>query len=171
MLRSTTGTGPLSVKSFFLLLIHLSTLSQPHKSMDSTQASSDSSMQIDELDYHANPCESMIASPTPLPRQARFSIPPEEDIEFMNKRLEYLVRPDDDDDKILSRLDFVRRAVHRTLSDDLEVIERLASWDEFLANVEREGEKKVIELLRNTAKGGSWSDLFESCTTCLTLLA
>jgi hypothetical protein len=44
-----------------------------------------------------------------------------------------------------------------TLSHDPEVIERLACRDEFIANVEHEGEIKVIKLLRDTEKRGSKS--------------
>jgi hypothetical protein len=87
----------------------------------------------------------------------------------MHEILEGFVRPDYDDATIRRRLGSVHFIVHLTLSEDLEVIERLADGDEFEANVEREGERKVIELLRDTAKRGSWPDLFES-RTCSTLL-
>jgi hypothetical protein len=130
--------------------------------------SSESSMQIDKSDYLANPSESMLTSPTLPSSQARFSIP-DESIKHMYKRLENLIRPDDDDATIRSYLSLVHYIVDYTLLDDLEFIERLADRDEFVANVEREGEKKVIELLRDTAKRGSWPDLFES-RTCSTLL-
>jgi hypothetical protein len=116
-------------------------------------------MQIDEPDYH---------DPTLPSRQARFSIP-DKSIKFMCKSLGRLVRPDDDDAEIRDLLSGVWSIVEGALAKDLEVIERLADRDEFEANVEREGERKVIELLRDTAKRGSWLDLFES-RTCFTLL-
>jgi hypothetical protein len=131
--------------------------------------SSKSLMQVDEPDHHdANP--STLPSPigTPTSRQTRFGIP-DESINFMCKALGRLVRPDDDDAEIQHLLHYVWRTVNGALSKDLEVIERLADGDEFEANVEREGERKVIELLRDTAKRGSWPDLFES-STCFTLL-
>ena len=87
----------------------------------------------------------------------------------MCKSLGRLVRPDDDDAEIRDLLSGVWSIVEGALAKDLEVIERLADRDEFEANVEREGERKVIELLRDTAKRGSWLDLFES-RTCFTLL-
>jgi hypothetical protein len=124
-------------------------------------------LQIDEPDYHANPCESMLASPTFPSKQGRFSIQ-DECIKDMYQILEGLVRTDYDDATIRRRLGSVHHIVDLTLSHDPEIIERLARRDEFVANVEREGEKKVIELLRDTAKRGSWLDLFES-RTCFTL--
>jgi hypothetical protein len=116
-------------------------------------------MQIDEPDNHG---------PTLPSRQTRFSIP-DKSIKFMCKALGRLVRPDDDDAEIRHFLSGVWNIVKGALAKDLEVIERLADGDEFEANVKREGERKVIELLRNTAKRGSWLDLFES-RTCFTLL-
>ena len=85
----------------------------------------------------------------------------------MYKSLGRIVSPDDDDDSIRSDLDLVRVIVHNALSEDPEVVESLADWREFEANVEREGENKVIEQLRDTAKRGSWLDIIEN-STCIT---
>jgi hypothetical protein len=126
--------------------------------------SSESLMQVCEPDHHdANPSmlPSLIGSPTS--RQTRFGIP-DERIKSTCKALGRLVRPDDDDAEIRHLLSDVWSIVEEALAKDLEVIERLADRDEFEANVEREGERKVIELLRDTAKRGSWLDLFESRT-------
>ena len=87
----------------------------------------------------------------------------------MCETLGRLVRPDDDDAKIRYSLRCVWITVEEALSEDPEVIERLANRDEFKANVEYVGEKKVIELLRDTAKKGSWLDIIEH-STCITLL-
>jgi hypothetical protein len=85
----------------------------------------------------------------------------------MYKLLELLVCPDHDDATIRRRLDTVHDLIVLTLSHDPEVIERLADSDEFKTNVQREGENKVIELLRDTAKRTSWVDLFESRTSAM----
>ncbi len=100
--------------------------------------------------------------------KTRFCIP-DECIKEMCQDIERFIRPDHDDARIQRHLQHVRLTVHKALLEDPEVIERLADRDEFKANVEREGEKEVIELLRNTAKAGSWLDLFEN-STCLLLL-
>jgi hypothetical protein len=71
------------------------------------------------------------------------------------------IGPDDDDVTIQYSLKFVWLTVEHALSEDPEVIERLANMDEFEANVKDEGVKKVIELLRDTAKKGSWLDMIE----------
>ncbi|KAI0274350.1 hypothetical protein BGY98DRAFT_935949 [Russula aff. rugulosa BPL654] len=72
------------------------------------------------------------------------------------------IGPDDDDAKIQDSLKHVWFLVEGALSEDPEVIERLANVDEFEANVKDEGVKKVIELLRDTAKKGSWLDMIEN---------
>jgi hypothetical protein len=129
--------------------------------------SSESLMQFDEPDHHdANP--SMLPSPiaTPTSRQTKFNIP-DESIKDVYETLGRLVRPGDDDDRIRRDLAPVRLVVQLTLSEDPEVIESLADSDEFEANVKDEGEKDVIELLRDTAKKGSWLDIIEN-STCIT---
>jgi hypothetical protein len=72
------------------------------------------------------------------------------------------IGPDDDNVTIQYSLKFVWLTVEHALSEDPEVIERLANMDEFEANVKDEGVKKVIELLRDTAKKGSWLDMIEN---------
>ena len=89
----------------------------------------------------------------------------QEGIDNLNKALQ--LRPDYDDATIRRHLRNIRYLIYHTLSDDLEVIERVADRDEFKANVEREGEDNVIELLRDTAKRESWLDLFESRTSVI----
>jgi hypothetical protein len=128
--------------------------------------STESPMQVDEPDYHANPCECILESPNLPSMLARFNIA-DEYIKDMYEILEALIHTDYDDATIRRRL----RNVHLIFvySHDIEVIECLADRNEFVANVEREGEKKVVELLRDTAKRGSWSNLFKS-RTCSTLL-
>ena len=66
------------------------------------------------------------------------------------------IKLDGDDGQIQFSLGFVWVIVEGTLSEDPEVIERLVDRNEFEANVKKEGEEKVIELLRDTAKNGSW---------------
>lgn len=131
--------------------------------MDST-----SPMQTDEPD-HANPSESMVASPTFPSEQARFKTLniPDESIKSMYDTLKAFVRPDYDDATIRRHLRNIHYLIYHTLSDDLEVIERVADRDEVKANVEREGEDNVIELLRDTAKRESWLNLFESRTSVI----
>jgi hypothetical protein len=50
--------------------------------------------------------------------------------------------------------------------EDPEVIKRLADRYEFEANVEHEGDRKVIELLGNMAKKGSWLNIIKD-STCI----
>jgi hypothetical protein len=54
------------------------------------------------------------------------------------------------------------------LSEDREVIGHLVDRDEFEVNVEHEGERKVIELLGDMAKKGSWLNRIEN-SMCITL--
>ncbi|KAF8494429.1 hypothetical protein F5888DRAFT_658191 [Russula emetica] len=81
---------------------------------------------------------------------------------FMCEILGRLVRPYDDDAKIQYSLRFAWLTVEEALSEDPEVIKCFADRDEFEVNVEHEGEKEVIELLRDTAKKGSWLDIIEN---------
>jgi len=130
---------------------------------------SESLMQVDDPDHHdANP--SVLQGPigTPTSGQIRFGIP-DESIEVLCETLGDLVCPDDNDARIQQSLRYVWRVVEDALSEDPEVIERLADRDEFKANVEHEGVKEVIELLRDTAKKGAWLDIIEN-STCTNLL-
>jgi hypothetical protein len=63
-------------------------------------------------------------------------------------------------------LRFVWLTVGEALSEDPEVIERPADRDEFEANVEHEGERKVIELLGDMAKKGSRPNIIKN-STCI----
>jgi hypothetical protein len=124
--------------------------------------SGESLMQVDKPDHHdAN--LSTLPSPigTPTSRQTRFAIP-DKRIKLMCKFLGRLVSPDDDDAEIQDSLRGVWMTIEKALSEDPEIIERIASDDEFEANVKDEGEKKVIELLRDAAKKGSWLDIIEN---------
>jgi hypothetical protein len=126
--------------------------------------SGESLMQVDEPDYHgANP--STLPSPigTPTQRQTRFAIP-DKSFELMCCVLGQLVTTYEYDTHIQRFLSTVWMAVEEALSEDPEAIERLADKDEFKANVKDEGEKKVIELLRDAAKKGSWLDIIENST-------
>jgi hypothetical protein len=126
--------------------------------------SGESLFQVDEPVHHDEDL-SMPPSPigTPTSRQSRFAIP-EKSTERMCRDLGGYFEPDDDDARIQSSLLYVWVEVEETLSEDPEVIERLADKGEFFANVKDEGEKRVIELLRDTAKKGSWLDLIENST-------
>jgi hypothetical protein len=103
--------------------------------------SGESLIQVDEPDNHVNP--SMLRSPigTPTSRQTRFAIP-DKRIEFVCESLGRCIGPDDDDVTIQYSLKFVWLTVEHALSEDPEVIERLANMDEFEANVKDEGVKR-----------------------------
>ena len=127
--------------------------------------SSEPRMQIDEPDHHdanSSTIPSFIGTPT---SRQRFCISDEnfkDKCELLGRIIHRSYRDDDD----AETQDIVRCTVwwivQNALSNDLEVIERIADMDEFKANVEHEGVKKVRELLRDTAKRGSWLDLIEN---------
>lgn len=131
--------------------------------MASTSGDSESLIQVDEHDANPSMLPSPIGTPTSGLRRTRFGIA-DETIDHMCDALGKNVRPDDDDAEIQGSLSLVWVIIKDALSEDLEVIERLADEDEFKANVKEEGEKKVIELLRDTAKKGSWLDIIENST-------
>jgi hypothetical protein len=129
-------------------------------------------MQVDGPDHHANP--SMLPSPTGTPSLHRHQVRPDlaalasrmKVSSFICETLGRLGHPDDDDAKIQSSLRFVWLTVEEALSEDPEVIERPADRDEFEANVEHEGERKVIDLLGDMAKKGSRLNIIKS-STCI----
>ena len=149
---------------------HTRSNTQPYKSMDSI--SSEPRMQIDEPDHHdAN--SSMIPSfiGTPTSRQ-RFFISDEnfkDTCELLGCIVHRFYRDDDDTETQDIVPCTVWSIVQKALSNDLEVIERIADVDEFKANVEHEGVKRFRELLRDTAKRGSWLDLIENSTRSASL--
>jgi hypothetical protein len=96
---------------------------------------------------------------------------PKEVVEDASKCLRKLVSPTDDDVKIVQFLSCVWALVQDTIEKDPELKIRLASKEEFYANIARKGEKNLIDSLRamatnNDMQGSkAWEDLFEDGTS------
>ena len=103
-------------------------------------------------------------STTTNPQQTRLANIPEEAIKDAFKFLGKNISPEDDDNEIRKSLLHVWVSVQNALKQDLNLKQHLANEEEFLANIERRGEKQFIELLRNMAKDSSWGRLFDDGT-------
>jgi len=122
-------------------------------------ADNDALMQVD---HHENPSTSTIPSPNPQLKPSRFRISDEaiQDVCFVLRRK---ILEDGDDDHILRTLYLsIWLFVHEALSEDLELIGRLADRDQFKANVQRKGEQEFINLLRHMKATDSFKDLLEN---------
>ena len=102
--------------------------------------------------------------PTPPSTQSTICIS-EQTIQKMCKKLERLIRTDDDDDCVLESLDIVFVSVRNALQEDPNRKARLANEDQFKENVKKEGEQQFFNLLRDIAKKGSWRDLLPNRTS------
>jgi hypothetical protein len=119
-------------------------------------------MQLDDpADNNENPTTP--TRPTPPSTQSTICIS-EQTIQKMCKKLERLIRTDDDDDWVLNTV-FV--ALRDALEEDPNRKARLANEDQFKENVKKEGEQQFINLLRDIAKKESWRDLLQNGTSFL----
>jgi len=109
-----------------------------------------------QVDHYANPSTPTTRSPDPQPKPSRFHIS-DEAIQRTCSTLRWIIRDDEDDN-----LWFTWSSVHRALSEDLELIGRLADRDEFKANVQRKGEQESINLLKHMKAEDSFQDLLEN---------
>jgi hypothetical protein len=92
---------------------------------------------------------------------------PDQAIREASKFLEEIIHLDHPDVLILNAL---WQVVHTTLSPYPKIRGSIANQEEFHSNIKRQGEKDFLELVKNSARRNSWSDLlhngiFPSLTT------
>ena len=110
-------------------------------------------------------------SQSSTPSSTRLANIPKEAVEEAADFLRRNVLFKDDDDKILKSLKYVWFNVQGALENDPELKKRLASKEEFHANVTKKGEKTFIDTLRTMAANSdtqgskAWEYLFEDGTS------
>jgi hypothetical protein len=115
-----------------------------------------------------DPSTSQIRTPSSSTRLTNI---PKEAVEKASKSLRRIISPTDDDNEILDSINVVRTIIKDALQKDPELKKRLASEEEFRANVTKKGEKTFIDSLRamaanSNAQGSkAWEDLFEDGTS------
>ncbi len=105
---------------------------------------------------------------TGTPSKKRRANIPQQDIDNASKSLSSLRLVFQKDDEAIKRtFSLVWWTVYEVLKQDEGLKGRLADENEFLDNVRRNGEKKIIDSLRavaKTDKAQAWYDLFEDST-------
>jgi hypothetical protein len=83
-------------------------------------------------------------------------------------RLQRSVFPEDDDDEIKGALKLVWAIVSTALEDKNDLEGHLATFEQFLDNVERKGEREFIDSLRDMARRRALHELFQNsnCPRC-----
>jgi hypothetical protein len=90
----------------------------------------------------------------------------EQTIQKMCKTLHSIIKPGDDDARILEAFRVVFLVVRGALEEDPNLKARLANEDQFNENVKQKDEQQFINLLRDIVTKESWRDLLQNGTSC-----